>query len=420
MHPINKLRKQIVKEEISEQFIKLANIKGKEIKKKLDSKIVNTAPSPLLLQELIRKILTTEDTNKLAELNRKLLKAFGEKYEYIRTLGKGGEAVLILAQDSILQSNLVFKVARPFMQGRRRKNIWNFSLRRFYSEDEDSSIKRRFIRGATLQRSLSGNTNYGYIPSVYSIRENPLCIEMEFSQANNFFDFVQKHEYEDNIQVFYYLLNFVNEIHDFGIIHRDIKPSNILINDNGIPILLDFTTAKQITEEGENLTAVGYQIGTKSWASPKQMIDAGRATFVDDVFSLGLLLYVILTKKIPEPLKQYDSKKAEMIYLEDLESTKGKTKYIKRLTIDIPDKWKDIFKKATAIEEKLRYPLLEDFIRDINSLLSFEEETDQVKNDMDYQNTVVGTSNQYKDLEKRITFLENKFKEIENITKGLS
>jgi len=430
LHPVNKIRNRndIVKEDIQEQFVNLVQKKGKEIEKKISIPLNNndTAPSQILTEQLIRKIIKTEDINTLTKLGEELLFLFGKQYKYIRTIAKGGEAVLILANNVLLNNNSIFKVARPFLQGQAKKNIFNFSLRRYYEDGKDNSNKKRFIRGASLQRNLSGVTNYGYIPAVYTVRENPLCVEMEYIDTESFEYFVDKNNVSDNLEMFYYLLKLIEEIHSYGVIHRDIKPSNILVNESKMPVLLDFTTAKQITEESENLTTVGFQIGTKSWSSPKQMIDAGKATFADDIFSLGLLLYVVLIKKIPAPLKNFDARKKRMIYLEDLETTKGKTKYINRLYLEIPDKWKNIFKKSTAIEEKLRYTLIEEMIKDVNKILGLEDDaTDRIKKD--YSKTIIGSCGQYLDLEKKYINLEievNKIKETLNkmfkLLKGLN
>lgn len=414
MHPVNKHRKSIVKEEIAEQFVDLVEQKGKEIQTLIKPEPLNLTTqiksSPILRDELIRKINKTEEIQQLSKLNKELLQYINKTFEYIRMIGKGGEAIVLLIKDS-LDSPSILKIARPKLSGKKRGAVWSFSLRRFHIEHTDQTIKQRFIRGAKLQRELSGATEYGYIPQIYNIMDNPLCIQMEFSPAIKFHKFVKDNDLGTLLSFFVNLLIFVNEIHSYGVIHRDLKPDNILIDKNNIPVLLDFTTSKQLAIE-DNLTGVGYQIGTKVWSSPRQMLDAGKSTYQDDIFSLGLLFYVVLTKKNPEPLAKIDTKTQDLIILEDLGTTKGKTAFINRLLIDIPEKWQEIFKKATAINEKNRYNVLEDFILAMKKKLNAYESTIQKKTDNLMGDTIQGTSKQYLELIDKVNIIEKQIKKI--------
>jgi serine/threonine-protein kinase len=91
----------------------------------------------------------------------------------------------------------------------------------------------------------------------------------------------------------------VSHAHERGILHRDLKPSNILIDSQGEPIITDFGLAKRV-EAGSSLTGPGHILGTPSYMSPEQAAGSrGRLSPATDVYSLGTILYEMLTGRPP-------------------------------------------------------------------------------------------------------------------------
>lgn len=158
------------------------------------------------------------------------------------------------------------------------------------------------------------------------------------------------------------IANALEYSHQQQIIHRDIKPSNILIHrQTKEAILMDFGLAKDINDIGDNLTGTGEIIGTPNYFSPEQARGEKKLDKRSDIYSLGILLYKILTGKTP-----YTGK----TLLRVVEQTIHEVPVLPRkINGDIPKEVEAIILKSLLKNKKKRYQSMNKFAQDIEMYL---------------------------------------------------
>ncbi|MEM7456364.1 MAG: serine/threonine-protein kinase [Planctomycetota bacterium] len=207
-------------------------------------------------------------------------------YELHEELHRGGQGVVYKAT----QLSTRREVALKFMlEGR------------FASE----STRRRFEREVELAGRLK---HPGIVPVFDSgLTSGHYYYAMQFVDGERLDEYAVSHSLSPDatLELFKKVCNAVNYAHQRGVIHRDLKPSNILVNDAGQPHVLDFGLAKP-EEEGKDSTTIsmtGQIMGTLAYMSPEQA--AGQPDEIDvrsDVYSLGVVLYELLTGELPYEL----------------------------------------------------------------------------------------------------------------------
>jgi serine/threonine protein kinase len=136
-----------------------------------------------------------------------------------------------------------------------------------------------------------------------------LYLVMEYVDGLPIHRFCQQHELsvEQRLTLFLRVSEAVQFAHQNFVVHRDLKPDNILVVEDGTPRLLDFGTAKMLsptqTAAGSEETREGYQSYTPLYASPEQVL-GNPITTASDTYSLGVLLYLLMTGEHPYEFKE--------------------------------------------------------------------------------------------------------------------
>lgn len=223
---------------------------------------------------------------------RKRLKERG--YEIIDELHRGGQGIVYQATQ--LATQRLVAVKRLFVRNGPRSELQT----RF--EREVDIIARLSHPNIVTVFDSGIEADYPYFVMEW-VDGIPLDVyrKQQFHQCSKATSNLSRPAVREIIELFRSICSAVNFAHRTGIIHRDLKPANILIDRDGQPKVLDFGLAKAI-EKGSfhQLTQSGQFLGTLAYASPEQVQVNSRLVDVrTDVYSLGVVLYEMLTNQLP-------------------------------------------------------------------------------------------------------------------------
>ncbi len=201
-----------------------------------------------------------------------------DRYEVQRTLGRGGMGTVFLAHDRLLDEPVALKVLRR-------------------DADQGAEAVQRFIQEIKLARAVS-HRNVCRIHE-YGEDRGVRYISMAYVEGVELRGLL--HEggalpAPEAVQFAIGVAEGLHAIHEEGIVHRDLKPANIMVDRKGVVRVMDFGIAK--TSSAPGMTASGNLIGTPEYMSPEQIRGAGLDRR-SDVYSLGVVLYELLTGAVP-------------------------------------------------------------------------------------------------------------------------
>lgn len=290
----------------------------------------------------------------MIDINSKL----SGRYVITQLVGSGGMANVYLARDLILDRDVAVKVLK------------------FDFQDNQDAI-RRFQREAMAASQLLHHN----IVEVYDVdeEEGQQYIVMEYVNGTDLKTYIKEKtpvSLELVVNIMSQILSAINVAHRHGIIHRDIKPQNILITDNNEVKITDFGIAIALSDT--SLTQTNTLLGSVHYLSPEQA-KGGNATIKSDIYSLGVVLYELITGDVP-----YNGESAVSIALkhfqEDFPLVRDRLDYV-------PQSLENVVLKATAKSAEYRYESTQDMLSDLSTSLSVnrmnERPFDPESNDMD-------------------------------------
>jgi tetratricopeptide (TPR) repeat protein len=201
-------------------------------------------------------------------------------YEIVKELGRGGMGVVYQARQINTGQTMALKL---LLSG----------------PGADVVQVQRFLRESKTTASLE----HPNIIRIYDIGEEAgyHYFTMQFVDGGTFEHVLERPDValEQKLDIFSKICYALQHAHAHKIIHRDLKPSNILMDKNGVPFLSDFGLAKSLDSDSR-LTQTGSVLGTPFYMSPEQVKgDRRKIDSRSDVYSLGIMLYQIITGKVP-------------------------------------------------------------------------------------------------------------------------
>jgi len=269
----------------------------------------------------------------------------GNRYEILEKIGIGGMATVYKAKCHVLNRYVAVKI-----------------LKDEFTTDTD------FIKKFNSEAQSAASLTHPNIVSIFDVgsEDNLYYIVMELIQGKTLKEIIVEDErlswkWSTNIAI--QIASALDAAHKNGIVHRDIKPHNIIITEEGRAKVTDFGIAKAVSNS--TITAFGTTIGSVHYFSPEHA-RGGYTDAKSDIYSLGVVLYEMLTGRVPFDADTPVSVALKQVQEEPIEPIE--------LNPDIPVSINRIILKAMQKDPNLRYQSATEMLNDLNFALKRPDE----------------------------------------------
>ena len=269
-------------------------------------------------------------------------KIIGNRYEILEEVGLGGMATVYKAKDHVLNRLVAVKV-----------------LKDEFTTDTD------FIKRFNTEAQAAASLSHPNIVSIYDVghedENNLYYIVMELVQGKTLKEIINSEgvlSWKWAVNIAMQIASALELAHKNGIVHRDIKPHNIIITEDGIAKVTDFGIAKAVSNS--TITAFGTTIGSVHYFSPEQA-KGGFTDAKSDLYSLGVVMYEMLTGKVP-----FDADTPVSVALKHMQED---PKEPIDLNPEIPSAVNQIVIKAMQKEPSARYQNATEMLHDLSKAL---------------------------------------------------
>ena len=267
-------------------------------------------------------------------------KMLDNRYEILEKIGNGGMATVYKAKCHVLNRYVAIKILK-----------------------DEFTTDSEFIKKFKTEAQSAASLTHPNIVSIYDVcnEDNLYYIVMELIQGKTLKDII----IEDGVLSWKWSVNIATQIasaleaaHKHNIIHRDIKPHNIMITEDGIAKVADFGIAKAVSNS--TITAFGTTIGSVHYFSPEHA-RGGYTDAKSDIYSLGIVMYEMLTGKVP-----FDADTPVSVALKQVqEEPEDPMKYNSNIPLSV----NRIILKAMQKDPNLRYQSATEMLTDLKLAL---------------------------------------------------
>lgn len=267
-------------------------------------------------------------------------KVLADRYEIREEVGKGGMAQVYKAWCNLLNRYVAIKV-----------------LKEEFKDDKE------FVRRFNVEAQAAAGISNPHVVSIYDVGcENGLYyIVMEYIEGITLKEYIEekgKLPWREAAGFAAQICEGLEAAHKSHVIHRDIKPQNIIMTPEGILKVTDFGIARATSQA--TMTMANSAIGTVHYLSPEQ----ARGGYTDertDIYSLGVVLYEMLTGKLP-----FNDESPVAVAIKHIQESPTP---LRELNPEIPEAMEQVTLRAMNKEQSVRYPSAEAFLKDLTRVL---------------------------------------------------